>query len=51
MAVAQVRIEGLNAWLGTSLSTAQLGNVAQYRETVHRGLEELGRFLDSLGVR
>ena len=50
MAVAEVRAEGLDGWLGTSLSTALLGDVAPHRQTVERGLQELGRFLDSMGV-
>jgi hypothetical protein len=51
MAVAEVRAEGLDTWLGTSLSSTLLGNVAPYRRTVERGLQELGAFLDSMGVR
>jgi len=50
MAVAEVRTEGLDGWLGTNLSAALLGDVAPYRQTVERGLQELGRFLDSMGV-
>jgi len=51
MAVAQVRAEGLDGWLGTSLSAVLLGDVASYRQTVKRGLQELGNFLDAAGVR
>jgi len=51
MAVAQVRREGLDSWLGTSLSTALLGDVVPHRQTVERGLEELGSLLDSMGVK
>jgi 7-cyano-7-deazaguanine synthase in queuosine biosynthesis len=52
MAVAEVRAGGLDGWLlGTSLSAALLGNVAPYRQTIERGLEELGAFLDAAGVR
>jgi hypothetical protein len=50
MAVAEVRAEGLDGWLGTSLSSALLGNVAHHRATVERGLQELGRFLDTMGI-
>jgi len=50
MAVAQVREEGLDGWLGTSLSAALLGDIAPYRQTVERGLQELGSFLDAVGV-
>jgi Queuosine biosynthesis protein QueC len=51
MAVFQVRSEGLDGWLGTSLSSTLLGDVARYRQTVERGLQELGGFLDAMGVR
>lgn len=51
MAVAQVHEEGLDAWLGTSLSTALLGDVTSYRQTVERGLHELGAFLHTMGIR
>lgn len=51
MAVAEVRADGLDGWLGTSLSTTLLGDVAPYRHMVERGLQELGSFLDAAGVR
>ena len=51
MAVAEVRAEGLDAWLGASLSTTLLGDVTPYRQTVERGIHELGAFLDAIGVR
>jgi 7-cyano-7-deazaguanine synthase in queuosine biosynthesis len=51
MAVAQVRTEGLDSWLGASLSSALLGDVGPYRLTVERGLQELGNFLDAMRVR
>lgn len=51
MAVAQVRSEGLDSWLGTSLSSTSLGDVTPYRRTVERGLNEIGNFLDAMGVR
>lgn len=51
MAVAQVRSEGLDSWLGTSLSSVSLGDVTPYRRTVERGLNEIGNFLDAMGVR
>lgn len=51
MAVAQVRSEGLDSWLGTSLSSTTLGDVTPYRRTVERGLNEIGNFLDAMGVR
>jgi len=51
MAVAEVRADGLDGWLGTSLSAALLSDVAPYRRTVERGLQELGCFLEAVGVR
>jgi 7-cyano-7-deazaguanine synthase in queuosine biosynthesis len=51
MAVTQVRAEGLNSWLGASLSSTLLGDVTPYRQVVGRGLEELGGFLDDIGVK
>jgi hypothetical protein len=51
MAVAQVRAEGIDSWLGTSLSSSLLGDVTPYRQTVERGLQELGHFLDAVGVK
>jgi 7-cyano-7-deazaguanine synthase in queuosine biosynthesis len=51
IAVEQVKAEGLDSWLGTSLSTALLGDVSLYRAVVERGLDELGQFLQATGVR
>ena len=50
MALAEVEMDGLNSWLGASLSTTQLGEVAEYEATVQRGLVELATFLESMGV-
>ena len=33
MAIAQIRIEGFDSWLGTSLSSADLDDVTPYRQT------------------
>jgi 7-cyano-7-deazaguanine synthase in queuosine biosynthesis len=41
MAIAQVATEGLDAWLGSSLSRALLGDVSPLRDVVGRGLKEL----------
>ena len=51
MAVAEVRSGGLDSWLGASLDTTVMGDVTPYRKVVGRGLEELGKFLDSMGVK
>lgn len=50
MAVAQVRVEGVNSWLGASLNRSLLGDVAQYEHTIERGLQELAEFLEVMGV-
>lgn len=51
IAVAEVKTNGLNDWLGTSLSSTLLGDVSAYKETVGRGLDELKQFLDLAGVK
>jgi hypothetical protein len=42
MALAEVRTDGLEAWIGTSLSTTLLGDVGPLQSMVGRGLKELG---------
>ena len=51
MAVAEVQAEGIDKWLGTSLTSTMLTNVAEYRKVAARGLKELGGFLSSVGVK
>jgi 7-cyano-7-deazaguanine synthase in queuosine biosynthesis len=51
MAVAEVRSVGLDQWIGASLNSALLGDVSSYKNVVQRGIEELGEFLDAMGVR
>jgi len=51
MALAEVKTEGVEAWLGTALSTAQLGDVAPLQAMVGRGLDELGALLEFYGVK
>jgi len=51
MAAARVKTEGLDSWLGSSLSSAQLGAAAPYKEVVARGLAELADFLRASGVK
>ncbi len=50
MAALEVEQDGLDSWLGASLSFPQLDNVAELRGVVDRGLAELARFLRSQGV-
>lgn len=51
MAVADVRANGLDRWLGAALSSTTIGDTTPYREVVRRGIEELGTFLDAAGVK
>jgi hypothetical protein len=51
MAVAEVRSEGLDRWLGAALNSTLMGNTAPYKDVVRRGLNELGQFLDAAGVK
>jgi hypothetical protein len=51
MALAAVKADGLDAWLGTALSTALLGDVSLYEAVVQRGLDELRTLLKAYGVK
>lgn len=51
MAVEEVRLSGLETWLGISLSTALLGDVSAIESMVGRGLNELDALLTAHGVR
>jgi hypothetical protein len=51
MAVAEVRAEGLDRWLGASLNSTLMGDTTPYKEVVARGLKELGTFLIGAGVK
>jgi len=51
MAVAEVRSIGLDQWIGASLSSTFLGDISPYKDVVYRGINELGEFLDGMGVR
>lgn len=51
MALAQVGADGLEAWIGPSLSTALLADVSPLEATVGRGLGEIGELLKSYGVK
>jgi hypothetical protein len=51
MALAEVKADGLENWLGTSLSTTLLGNVAPIQAMVGRGLDELGSLFQFYGVK
>jgi 7-cyano-7-deazaguanine synthase in queuosine biosynthesis len=51
MAVADVRLNGLDAWLGASLSSSILQGKGALRDVAQRGLEELAEFLKVQNVR
>ncbi len=51
MAVGMVKLDGLAAWIGASLVSSLLGDPAPYRDTVGRGIAELGKFLQKAGVK
>ena len=51
MALAESKSVGLDSLIGTALSTALLGDVSAYQNTVDRGLKELGSLFDLHGVK
>lgn len=51
IALAQVATDGLDAWVGSSLSRALLGDVAPLRDVVGRGLRELDALHKKYNVR
>jgi hypothetical protein len=51
MALAAVDADGLERWLGATLSTTLLGDVGPLQAMVGRGLEELRLLLKSYGVK
>lgn len=51
MAIQEVGSIGIQEWIGTALSTATLGDVAQMEAMVMRGLAELESLLKAYGVK
>jgi hypothetical protein len=51
MAVATMRVDGIDAVLGASLSSPFLSDPNQYAVTAARGLTELGTFFSAQGVK
>jgi len=51
MALAEVDADGLERWLGASLSTTLLGDVTPLQAMIGRGLEELRLLLNAYGVK
>lgn len=51
MAIAEVKSEGLDNWLGTTLSSATLGDTVALRGVVERGLAEVETLHLKYGVK
>jgi hypothetical protein len=51
MALAQVDADGLESWIGPSLSTALIPDISSLENTVARGLGEVGQLLKSYCVK
>jgi hypothetical protein len=51
MALAEVGVEGRERWLGATLSTTLLGDLAALEAMVGRGLDELGALFTLYGVK
>jgi 7-cyano-7-deazaguanine synthase in queuosine biosynthesis len=51
MALAEVKADGLEAWLGTSLSTTLLGDIDALQAMLGRGLKELASLFKFYGVK
>jgi hypothetical protein len=50
VAVTTAESQGLDAWIGGALNTAQIGEPPDYRNVADRGLAELKAFMQSTGV-
>jgi len=51
MALAEVKSDGLETWIGTALSTTLLGDIGPLQAMVGRGLNELGALFKFHGVK
>lgn len=51
MAIAEVGSEGLDNWLGTTLSSSHLGDTAALKDVVKRGLAEIEKLHLKYGVK
>jgi hypothetical protein len=51
MALAEVKADGLETWIGTALSTTLLGDIVPLQAMVGRGLNELGSLFKFHGVK
>ena len=51
MAIEEVKQDGIDAWLGTALSSSLVDEASEYKDVVRRGLLELEQFLKHSGVQ
>ena len=51
MALAEVKANGLETWIGTALSTSLLGDIGALQTMIGRGLDELGSLFKYYGVK
>ena len=51
MAIAEVKSEGFDAWLGSALSTPLIGDVVPLKALVERGLNEIAALHAVYGVK
>lgn len=51
MALAEVKPDGLETWIGTALSTTLLGDIGPLQAMVDRGLNELRSLFKFYGVK
>ena len=50
LAILEIKEKGLDAWLGSSLSTTLLGDTSRYKNTITTGLGELEEFLKGYNI-
>lgn len=50
MAIAEAKAEGLDRWLGASLTAPRIGETAELRSLIGRGLKELAALHEKYGV-
>ncbi|HEV7334448.1 MAG TPA: Qat anti-phage system QueC-like protein QatC [Bosea sp. (in: a-proteobacteria)] len=51
MALAEVKAEGLDAWLGSALSYPKIGDATPHKDLISRGLTELSALHQLFGVK
>jgi len=51
MAIAAIQSDGLDRWLGSSLSSRRIADTTPYKQVVASGLDELRVFLRDTGVK